>query len=432
MEQVPLSALSEDAFKIASGSATASISPNLGFVVNTSSSIQGDLSVSGRITAEELFVNFVSSSIIYSSGSNILGDDSGSDIQKIFGETRIFGNVSASALISSSGFVGDGSELFNIPQSALAETSPLIASGSITASTFNNQFTVTSIDSGSVFFGDVKVQSGSAFSGSGKDLFDIPQSALTEAATLIASGSVTASVDPNKGFEVNSTGRFDGTITTSGSLIVSASANWAPDNLTKIVKVIGTDDGNKYEIDGYQQPLLYLVNGSTYKFNQADVTNATHEIRFSIIENGTHGGGTSFTGSVDTGSIAAGNSGSEVSIQITNETPTPLYYYCLNHSNMGGVINKVVDYPITKTVIKDTFIVSGSIIGVSGISGSFSGSGRDLFDIPLSALATNVEELSFIASGSVTASTDPSYGFKVNTSSSIEGVLNYKWKWVCN
>ena len=240
-------------------------------------------------------------------------------------------------LSSGSVFSGSGEKLFNIPLSALSETSPLIASGSITASTFNNQFTVTSIDSGSVFFGDVKVQSGSAFSGSGKDLFDIPQSALTEAATLIASGSVTASVDPNKGFEVNSTGRFDGTITTSGSLIVSASANWAPDNLTKIVKVIGTDDGNKYEIDGYQQPLLYLVNGSTYKFNQADVTNATHEIRFSITENGTHGGGSEYTTGVTTNGTP-GSSGAYTQIEVASGAPT-LYYYCTNHSGMGGQIN---------------------------------------------------------------------------------------------
>ena len=295
LNNIPLSALSEDAFKIASGSATASISPNLGFVVNTSSSIEGDLSVSGRITAEELFVNFISSSIIYSSGSNILGDNSGSDVQKIFGETQIFGNVSASAKISSSGFVGDGSELFNIPQSALSEDAPQISTGSVTASLDEAGFfrvqgtgSVTTELSGSLFVsGNVQLNVSSSFSGSGANLFNIPQSALsedsprissgsatasispnlglvintsasidgdldvsgvisasifsgsgealfniplsaiTEEAFRIVSGSVTASVDPTRGFEVNSTGRFDGGITTSGSLIVSASTTWA-------------------------------------------------------------------------------------------------------------------------------------------------------------------------------------------------------------
>ena len=121
----------------------------------------------------------------------------------------------------SSSFSGSGKNLFDIPLSALSETSPLIASGSVSASVSPvDGFVVTSIDSGSIFFGDVKVQSGSAFSGSGKDLFDIPRSAITEEAFRIVSGSVTASVHPIKGFEVNSTGRFDGGITTSGSLII--------------------------------------------------------------------------------------------------------------------------------------------------------------------------------------------------------------------
>ena len=483
LNNIPLSALSEDAFKIASGSATASISPNLGFVVNTSSSIQGDLSVSGRITAEEIFVNFISSSTLVSTGSNIFGDTS-ADTQTLFGD------VTASNKVSSSGFVGDGSELFNIPQSALsedafqistgsitasvstddgfvvtsiesgstffgdiklisgsvfsgsgrdlfdiplsalAETSPLIASGSVTASTNpSDGFVVTSIDSGSTFFGEVSVEDGS-FSGSGAKLFDIPRSAISEDAFQISSGSVTASVHPTRGFEVNSTGRFDEGITTSGSLIVSASTSWPPDNLEKIVKVIATDDGNKYEIDGYRQPLLYLVSGSTYTFNQSDSTNATHPLRFSTTEHGTHNSGLNFSSSVDTGSIPAGTDGSEVTIAINHDTPDTLYYWCLNHTGMGGKIEKVLSFPKTETIINDTVVITGSLFVTDDLEANvvsasfFSGSGRDLFDIPLSALAEKVEELSLIASGSVTASTDPAFGFKVNTTSSIEGDLN--------
>ena len=492
LNNIPLSALSEDAFKIASGSATASISPNLGFVVNTSSSIDGDLSVSGRITAEELFVNFISSSVVISTGYNILGNDGGNTTQKLFGETTIEGNITASGVITSSGFIGDGAGLFNIPQSALSEDafqissgsvtasvspddgfvvtsiesgstfsgslrissgstfsgsgaelfdiplsalseiSPLIASGSVTASTNpNDGFVVTSIESGSTFSGSVRLSSGSSFSGSGKDLFDIPFSAITQEAFRIVSGSVTASVHPTRGFEVNSTGRFDEGITTSGSLIVSASTSWAADNDIKIVKVISTDDGNKYEIDGYRQPLLYLVSGSTYTFNQSDSSNNTHPIRFSTIEHGVHNGGVPFTGSVDTGSVLAGTDGSEVTIEITADTPDTLYYYCVNHNGMGGEIKKVKSYPITQTIIEDTVIISGGldvtetinapIVKANEFSGSFSGSGRDLFDIPLSALAEKVEELSFIASGSITASVNPAFGFKVNSSASIEG-----------
>src|SRR6056300_1352152 len=181
LNNIPQSALSEDASRIASGSVTASVSPNLGFVVNSSGSIQGDLTVDndlfvgGRITAEELYVNFISSSIIYSSGSNIFGDDSGSDTQKLFGETQIFGNVTASGVISSSGFIGDGAGLFNIPQSALSEDAPLISTGSVTASVdvagffrVSSTGSVTTELSGSLFVsGNVQINSGSIYSGSG-------------------------------------------------------------------------------------------------------------------------------------------------------------------------------------------------------------------------------------------------------------------------
>ena len=177
--------------------------------------------------------------------------------------------------------------------------------------------------------------------------------------------------------------------------------------------------------------MLYLVSGSTYTFNQSDSSNATHPLRFSTTEHGTHNSGTPFTGSVDTGSVLAGTDGSEVTIEITADTPDTLYYYCVNHNGMGGEIKKVKSYPITQTIIEDTVIISGGldvtetinapIVKANEFSGSFSGSGRDLFDIPLSALAEKVEELSFIASCSITASVNPAFGFKVNSSASIEG-----------
>ena len=75
-----------DINRIKSGSAELSISPNRGLVGNTNLSLSGsadvsgslkvgkDLNVSGRITAEVIDVTFISSSVIYSSGSNIFGD----------------------------------------------------------------------------------------------------------------------------------------------------------------------------------------------------------------------------------------------------------------------------------------------------------------------------------------------------------------------
>jgi hypothetical protein len=65
--------------------------------------------------------------------------------------------------------------------------------------------------------------------------------------------------------------------------------------------------------------------------------------------------------------------------------------------------------------------VTGSIIVTQGISGSFSGSGANLFNIPATGIVGL--NLSQIASGSFSASISPENGFTVNTSSSIDGDL---------
>jgi len=90
-------------YQIASGSYTASISPNNGFVVNTSASITGSLDLSGNITAsnakitgtitaQRIVVQTISASIIYSSGSNNFGDDA-SDRQTFTGSLFISGST---------------------------------------------------------------------------------------------------------------------------------------------------------------------------------------------------------------------------------------------------------------------------------------------------------------------------------------------------
>ena len=497
LNNIPQTALSEDAVRIASGSVTASVSPNLGFVVNTSGSIQGDLTVDndlfvgGRITATEIFTQFISSSTIISTGSNVLGDNSGSDTQTLFGDTNIYGNVTASGFITSSGFVGDGAGLFNIPQSALSEDAVLIASGAVTASTEDNQFIVTSVDSGSLFIGNVEIPSGSGFfsgsgeglfnipesalafeinrissgsvtasvspvdgfvvntsgsiqgklvvdselsasvfSGSGAGLFDIPLSAITEEAFRIASGSVTASVDPNRGFEVNSTGRFEDSVTITGSLIVSSSRDIIPTSSINTIFNITAPDSSNYVFSGGatgNDPELTLVKDVTYTFN----INASGHPFYIKGQSGTDTAnaltGSQFDGfnGTDSGSFTFTPTGSN----------TTIYYNCSVHSSMGNSIslvetlyNEVVPNRINgQTIISGALDVTETIdvpiVRADEFSGSFSGSGRDLFDIPLSALAEDITELSFIASGSVTASTDPEYGFKVNTSASIEGDL---------
>ena len=91
--------------------------------------------------------------------------------------------------------------------------------------------------------------------------------------------------------------------------------------------------GNKYYIDGSVSPTLTLNEGSTYWFDQSDSSNSGHPLRFSTTANGTHGGGSEYT----TG-VVKDDSAYTTQITVAGGAPT-LYYYCSNHSGMGGQAN---------------------------------------------------------------------------------------------
>ena len=103
------------------------------------------------------------------------------------------------------------------------------------------------------------------------------------------------------------------------------------------VTVVSTGYGNKYYIDGVQQATLTLNEGSTYRLDQSAGTNNNHPLRFSTTSDGTHSGGTEYTTGVTVNGIP-GNAGAYTEIEVATGAPT-LYYYCTNHSGMGGQAN---------------------------------------------------------------------------------------------
>jgi len=93
--------------------------------------------------------------------------------------------------------------------------------------------------------------------------------------------------------------------------------------------------GNKYHLDGETSASIQLVPGTVYRFDQGDNSNSGHPIRLSSTKDGTHNSGSEYTTQVTT-SGTPGNAGAYTQIVVNAATADTLYYYCTNHSGMGG------------------------------------------------------------------------------------------------
>ena len=99
--------------------------------------------------------------------------------------------------------------------------------------------------------------------------------------------------------------------------------------------------GNRYYINGELAPVLYLQEGNTYIFDQADTSNNTHQIAFSTNPNNSPVA-TYTTGVTTTG--VPGNAGASTTINVApvRTTGAPLlFYYCTVHSGMGNTAQTV-------------------------------------------------------------------------------------------
>ena len=111
---------------------------------------------------------------------------------------------------------------------------------------------------------------------------------------------------------------------------------------TLVVKVVtktnahpeyGNGSTSGYTIDGVEGAYLEFTPGNTYKFDQADSSNATHPLRFYEDAAKT----TAYTTGVTT-SGTPGSSGAYTQIIPTVSTPPILYYQCSSHSLMGSYV----------------------------------------------------------------------------------------------
>ena len=137
------------------------------------------------------------------------------------------------------------------------------------------------------------------------------------------------------------------------------------------ITVSNPGSGNRYYIDSGGPTLtISITEGTTYKFDQSDSSNSGHPLRFSTTSNGSHGGGSEYTTGVTTNGTP-GSSGAYTQITVASGAPT-LYYYCTNHSNMGGQLNTPA---LTNVITSIQLTITETGVAGTGAIGGFGESG---------------------------------------------------------
>lgn len=99
---------------------------------------------------------------------------------------------------------------------------------------------------------------------------------------------------------------------------------------------------SKFEIDGVEQKELFLTKGKKYIFDVTGIDWSTHPFLFSTTEDGTHNGGTIFGPIISYNMIKYDETNviaERIELEIPSSWPDQLFYYCTNHSGMGGTVN---------------------------------------------------------------------------------------------
>tara|TARA_R100001463_G_scaffold1838_3_gene7874 strand:- start:7295 stop:8518 length:1224 start_codon:yes stop_codon:yes gene_type:complete len=161
----------------------------------------------------------------------------------------------------------------------------------------------------------------------------------------------------------------------SASALISG---YEASTVTKTITVQDVSGANKYFVDGVQQATLELFEGNTYRFDQSDSSNSGHPLRFSTTSNGTHSSGSEYTTGVTTNGTP-GSAGAYTQITVATDTPT-LYYYCTNHSAMGGQANTPIAYRVKTTtgapvtnVVGTTALGSETVFAGAGVAVTLAG-----------------------------------------------------------
>ena len=121
-----------------------------------------------------------------------------------------------------------------------------------------------------------------------------------------------------------------------------------------------------YKVDGVESPFLTLTPGRTYRFDQTDNSNGSHQIRFYLEADKTtlYSSGVTYNGT-------AGQAGSYTQIVVGDETPVVLHYQCVNHAYMGNAAQN--NSNVVNTNYAATLRGGLDVTGNISLTGSLSG-----------------------------------------------------------
>ena len=245
---------------------------------STISNTSGDITASAVVTSSAYYTKFTSASIV--GACSVVSD---SVLQ-----ATVQCTVAAQAQLTSSAYISGSS------------TAEVVASSELVSSTY------VILDASGVFTGSSLAIS-------------VGEKKAVAQTTLVASAALTAAA---------TVGVF------SSAQVTASSSLSRSDTQTFVVTASG---GNYVIASQSNRPLDFKV-GSTYTFDLSSSSNGSHPLRFSTTNNGTHGGGSEYTTGV-TITGYQGQAGSSISIVVTEDTPSTLYYYCAYHSGMGGTVS---------------------------------------------------------------------------------------------
>ena len=401
-------------FQIASGSVSASISPDNGFRVNT------DVYIDGTLTAKEIHTDYVTSSVLYQSGSTKFGDTS-DDNHLFTGSVLVNGNVSATSITGSINF----NNLTNVP-TLVSGSSQINITGTTDYSTFSSSVS-TSIGSLSssvaTTTSDLSSSIGSLSSSIATTTLDLKNridSIEGVTGSISSLNSFTSSINTTIKSKLDADGVISGSsqiiysgLTGIPSGIVSGSSQISYTGITNIPS--GIVSGSEQLTGSYDT--RYVLSGSITQTTWDNIANKPNDIVSSSAQIGAFG----FLQTSSFNTYTSSNDGRVSSLESFTASLNTNYVSETEFGTYTGSINT-----FTSSVNSYTSSNDGRVSSLESKTGSYATTGSNSFigteNVTGSLIVSN--SLNVIGSQNVTGSLIVSSSLKVIGTQNINGNLS--------